>query len=121
MIRTSFDYPPIPTRDSDWSATLSSYEPGHPIGRAPTEADAFNDLLSLLEDDTPPILPLVPAYGKDYASEVEVRSAWAKGGLFASEDGAYLSVLDIPALREQGVQFLAIRFRTRVCVIKVPQ
>lgn len=56
-IETSFDYPPIPDRSMDWSATLRDYD-GAPdasgpctfIGRGPTETAAVADLLDKLRD-----------------------------------------------------------------------
>jgi hypothetical protein len=50
-IRTSFEHPPIPIRDFDWSAVTDDYEPGHPIGRGATEAEAIADLKEQLEAD----------------------------------------------------------------------
>jgi len=44
-IRTRHDYPPIPIRSMDWSATFDNYEPGCPIGFGPTEQAAITDLL----------------------------------------------------------------------------
>ena len=44
-IRTNFDFPPIPVRGVDWSAVRDGYEPGEPIGRGSTEADAVQDLI----------------------------------------------------------------------------
>jgi hypothetical protein len=44
-IHTHFEYPPIPDRSVDWSATFDSYEPGDLIGRGPTELVAIADLL----------------------------------------------------------------------------
>jgi hypothetical protein len=48
-IITSFDYPPIPERHSDWSAVFDGYdgaEDAHDIiGRGPTELSAIADLL----------------------------------------------------------------------------
>jgi len=38
-------HPPIPDHRWDWSAVRNGYEPGDPIGRGPTEADAIRDLL----------------------------------------------------------------------------
>lgn len=49
-IRTSHDYPPIPIRDFDWSAVTDDYEPGHPIGRGPTEQAAIDDLKEQLAE-----------------------------------------------------------------------
>jgi hypothetical protein len=49
-ILTSFDHPPIPVRSFDWSAVLDGYEPGEPIGRGATEAEAIADLLEQVED-----------------------------------------------------------------------
>jgi hypothetical protein len=47
------DYPPIPCRDWDWSATLDGYEPGDPIGRGPTPEAAAEDLQELISDAAP--------------------------------------------------------------------
>jgi hypothetical protein len=44
-IITSYDYPPIPIRDYDWSAIREEYEPGDLIGTGRTEQDAINDLV----------------------------------------------------------------------------
>lgn len=49
-IVTNFDYPPIPTRDNDWSAVTDNYDMGDPIGRGATEADAIADLKEQLDD-----------------------------------------------------------------------
>lgn len=50
-IVTSFDYPPTPTRDADWSAVLGDYDPesDQPVGRGPTEIAAMADLLLQIE------------------------------------------------------------------------
>lgn len=50
LIWTTHDFPPIPTRSFDWSATEDSYEPGCPVGHGATEQDAIADLLTQLED-----------------------------------------------------------------------
>jgi len=56
IIWTSFDYPPIPVRDMDWSATDDNYDGAedsgnrHQIGRGATEEAAIADLLEQLED-----------------------------------------------------------------------
>lgn len=47
MIITSYEHPPIPTRGFDWSACFEGYEPGDPIGRGATEAEAVAQLLSI--------------------------------------------------------------------------
>ena len=44
-IITSFDYPPIPIRDYDWSAIREDYDEGDLIGTGRTEQDAINDLV----------------------------------------------------------------------------
>jgi hypothetical protein len=44
-IRLSFEHPPIPDRNFDWSATRSNYDQGDPIGRGRTPAIALADLL----------------------------------------------------------------------------
>ena len=54
LVITTFDPPPIPDRNHDWSARLDSYEPGEPIGYGSTEADAVYDLyieIELAEED----------------------------------------------------------------------
>lgn len=51
-ITTSFDNPPIGTRNCDWSAVTDNYdgspECNDPIGRGATESEAIIDLLSQL-------------------------------------------------------------------------
>jgi hypothetical protein len=50
-IKTSFDYPPIPIRNFDWSAwDDDAYDTGEPIGRGRTEEEAIIDLLEQLEE-----------------------------------------------------------------------
>jgi len=44
-IITSYDYPPIPLRDYDWSAIREDYEPSDLIGTGRTEQDAKDDLV----------------------------------------------------------------------------
>ncbi len=45
-ILTHFVYPPIPSRDHDWSAVRDGYEPGDPAGEGRTEQAAIDDLLA---------------------------------------------------------------------------
>lgn len=52
-IKTHFEYPPIPIRCFDWSAVDDNTyggDPGDPIGRGATEAEAIADLLAQLEE-----------------------------------------------------------------------
>lgn len=59
-IQTSFDYPPIPVRDMDWSAVdYDTYDcdcdqdgffTTCPVGHGSTEQEAIADLLSKIED-----------------------------------------------------------------------
>lgn len=58
-IHTSFDHPPIPVRNCDWSAVTDNYDAdcdqdgffsAHPVGRGATEAGAIADLKEQLED-----------------------------------------------------------------------
>jgi hypothetical protein len=60
-IHTSFDYPPIPVRDMDWSAVDDNYDAdcdsdGYfsscPVGRGATEQEAIADLLEQIEERT---------------------------------------------------------------------
>lgn len=44
-IQTTFVYPPIPIRTSDWQAVRAGYEPGDLVGWGRTEAEAVADLL----------------------------------------------------------------------------
>ena len=53
-IHLSFDHPPIPDRNMDWSATRSNYEPGDIIGRGRTPVIALADLLEQEEERTLP-------------------------------------------------------------------
>ncbi len=48
-IITSFDAPPIASRNFDWTAVTASYEPGDPVGRGATEKEAYKDLTEQLE------------------------------------------------------------------------
>ena len=50
-IKTTYDPPPIPMRQFDWSATFEDYDLGDPIGHGATEKDALIDLQWYLEDD----------------------------------------------------------------------
>lgn len=52
-IVVSYDYPPIPVRDMDYSAVDDSTYDGEgcPIGRGATALEAVADLLEQLEDD----------------------------------------------------------------------
>lgn len=49
-IRLSFEHPPIPDRNFDWSATRSNYDAGDPIGRGRTPILALADLLEQEEE-----------------------------------------------------------------------
>ena len=44
-IITSYDYPPIPIRNYDWSAIREDYEPGDLIGTGRSEQEAKDDLV----------------------------------------------------------------------------
>ena len=48
-IVTSFQNPPIPTRNFEWAAYTTDYEGGDPIGYGPTESAAIEDLLDQLD------------------------------------------------------------------------
>lgn len=59
-IHTTFEYPPIPVRDMDWSAVTDDYDvdcdqdgyfSNSPQGRGATEQEAIDDLLSQIADD----------------------------------------------------------------------
>ena len=65
MINTSFNYPPIPYRDMDWSATTSDYEPGDLVGYGQTEFEAVADLYDLLEDWELPNIHARPLFIED--------------------------------------------------------
>lgn len=43
-VNTVFEYPPIPDRNFDWSATFDGYDEGDFIGRGRTEMAAVLDL-----------------------------------------------------------------------------
>ncbi len=59
-IQTTFEYPPIPVRDMDWSAIdYDTYDvdcdqdgffTNCPIGRGSTEAEAIADLLAQIDE-----------------------------------------------------------------------
>lgn len=44
-IITSYDYPPIPIRNYDWSAIRENYDEGDLIGYGKTEHEAIDDLV----------------------------------------------------------------------------
>ena len=46
----SYDHPPIPVRDHDYSAVLEGYEPGDPVGRGATAQRAVGELMDQLEE-----------------------------------------------------------------------
>ena len=55
-IITSHDYPPIPTRDHDWSAVTDNYDwapdsKDCPRGYGATEIEAINDLVEQLVEE----------------------------------------------------------------------
>lgn len=62
-IVTSFDYPPIPIRNMDWSAidadtydcdcAQDGFFTNCPIGHGATEEEAIADLLQQIEDSAP--------------------------------------------------------------------
>lgn len=43
-IITSFNYPPIPIRNYDWSAFREDYDEGDLVGHGKTEQEAINNL-----------------------------------------------------------------------------
>lgn len=50
-IMTSFDNPPIPIRDFDWSAVTDNYDgTGSPIGHGKTESEAVESLKAQLAE-----------------------------------------------------------------------
>ena len=59
-VRTTFEYPPIPVRDMDWSAIdddtydcdcdQDGFFSTSPIGRGSTEQEAIQDLMDQLEE-----------------------------------------------------------------------
>lgn len=58
VIETSFDYPPIPVRDFDWSAVTDNYDGEldagfQPVGRGRTEEAAIADLLEQIKENAP--------------------------------------------------------------------
>ena len=48
---TEHVYPPIGTRDFDWSAVVDGREESGPTGWGRTELEALQDLLDQLEDE----------------------------------------------------------------------
>jgi hypothetical protein len=46
-IITTFEYPPIPIRNYDWSAIREDYDEGGLIGYGETEQEAIEDLKAL--------------------------------------------------------------------------
>ena len=52
-IITSFDYPPIPIREYDWSAIRDYYDAGDPIGYGRTEQEAIDNLKEQEDEEIP--------------------------------------------------------------------
>lgn len=50
VINTEHVVPPIPSRMFDWTATEEGYEPGDPVGRGCTEAEAISDLKNQMNE-----------------------------------------------------------------------
>ena len=48
IVRTSFEYPPIPVRGMDWQAYVDGYEPGDALGHGATEEEAIAELLAAM-------------------------------------------------------------------------
>jgi hypothetical protein len=48
--QVTHEYPPIPSRDYDYSATLPDYDGGDPIGRGPTAEAAIDDLVEQVRE-----------------------------------------------------------------------
>lgn len=75
-IITSFDFPPIGTRDMDWSAIDDSTyggEPNDPIGHGPTREAAILDLINQFADD---LFPEMPSYDLCSAVNPDLWSAY---------------------------------------------
>lgn len=51
-IKTTYIYPPIPTRRFDWQAVRDGWDLGEPVGMGQTEADAVADLLEQEEEQS---------------------------------------------------------------------
>lgn len=49
-IRTSYVYPPIPTRRFDWAAWVDGHEESGQVGYGATEAEAIEELREMLDD-----------------------------------------------------------------------
>jgi hypothetical protein len=50
VIRTNYDWPPIPTKVFDWSAWIDGREEDGPCGHGATEAEAIADLKEQLNE-----------------------------------------------------------------------
>ncbi|CAB4140886.1 hypothetical protein UFOVP399_4 [uncultured Caudovirales phage] len=61
-IVATYDPPPIPVRNCDWSAVLDTYDAGDPIGWGRTRDEAVADLEEQLADQA-----------NDYADRIEAR------------------------------------------------
>lgn len=51
MIRTSYIYPPIPSRNFDWCAWIDGHEESGQVGYGPTEAAAVMNLKEQLDEE----------------------------------------------------------------------
>lgn len=68
------------------------------------------------------ILTATPAYGADYRTKRQVQEAWAEGKDFqALPCGRYFNIRDLTHLRQEGVRWLAIRYKclSHVHIIKI--
>ena len=75
-IITNFDFPPIGTRDMDWSAIDDSTYGGEPndrIGYGPTREAAILDLINQFADD---LFPEMPSYDLCSAVNPDLWSAY---------------------------------------------
>ena len=75
-IITNFDFPPIGTRDMDWSAIDDNTyggEPNDPIGYGPTREAAILDLINQCADD---LFPEIPSYDLCSAVNPDLWSAY---------------------------------------------
>jgi hypothetical protein len=62
-------------------------------------------------------LTVVPAYGRDYKSEEEVKKAWEAGKDFLIQDiscrwdGSYVNISDMKNHAQQGITYSSVRVR----------
>jgi hypothetical protein len=51
LIKTSYDFPPVPSNLFDWSAYVDDWSEASPVGHGATEREAVQTLFQTLDED----------------------------------------------------------------------